>query len=428
MSPDASVTRSRLHGARQAVVGAFGIIGQYPVLIPLALITLFAQMSFSGANNVTLLNYVSSLGVSKYWEGRITGYILATFLLAETFLRVPFGWLSDRYGRTPLIVGALCITVPAFLFAAFVPHYGWLFPAFAVVGMMAAALWPSIFALVGDMVPQRLRANAMGVINMMYMLALFSGWGLAAALHERGARPSSFFFFGAGILGLGGVVAALFFRLRPQFHKPHPEVHLEDAEHAVMEVAHHAVLLTITFLQTLAITLLAPFMFKYVSEDLGFGLGKLAVLVGAPVIGVALFAIPLSRLADTIGKVAAVRIAFAAIAVTLWLFSAYHSLPVLAVTAMIIGVAFSMGVPAWLAILSSLGGSKARGVTLAGYGTIQGMASVCGPLLAGQIWDHYSHVGIFMASALSLTIAAILAWSALPASLHHSHQGEYNKG
>jgi MFS family permease len=226
-------------------------------------------------------------------------------------------------------------------------------------------------------------------------------------------------------MGGAGVLAFIFFRALPQLSVPHPEVHVETAEHVVVSVGHHAALLSITFVQNLGVTLIASYMFRYTTDPvalggLGFSLNDLGWLVGAPVVGVGLLALPLSRLADSLGKIRAVRLAFTVAAVALWAFSRFQSLPALAITATCLAVAFSIGIPAWLAIISSLATANTRGLTLAGYGTVQGAAAAIGPLIGGVIWDKIGHAQIFTASALTLTLAAILTWVTLPEHAPHS--------
>jgi len=398
------------------ISAAFGIITRFPVLIPLGVITLFAQITYSGINNVGVPKYIDVLKLAN--EGKIIGSITATFLLAETFLRVPFGWLSDRFGRARVVVGAMLLSAPTVLSSALVPGYHWLYALRAWDGMMAAALWPSVYALVGDGIPERSRANGMGVINMMYMLALVIGGALGLLAFRISGNPRMFFYYGAALFAVGGILALRFFRMRPELNKPHPEAHLEEAACGVVTLTRHFFLLGITFLQTFAISSLAPFMVRYATDPiarggLGFSMGQLALLVGIPIAVVGMLALPLSRLSDAIGKLAAVRIAFVAIAVMLWISSQFQQLPVLTFATMVIGVAFSMSVPAWLAILSSLTGCKTRGMALAGYGTIQGIASVFGPLASGWVWDNVGHRQIFLLSASCITVAALLALFAL---------------
>jgi len=280
--------------------------------------------------------------------------------------------------------------------------------------MMAAALWPSVFALIGDTVPARARANAMGAINMMYMLALFTGGALAGILLDRSGSPRTFFVVGSAVMLLGGLTALTFFRTCPQLDAPHPEVHIEDEERAALSPLRHLPLLVITFVQNFAILILAQLLFDYVRHDLGFTLKQIGLLVGAPVVAIALFALPLSRVGDMVGKIAVVRVAFTAVAIALWAFAFNKTLIGLSIITAIIGIAFAMGIPAWLAIITSLSGRKSRGVTFAAYGTVQGLAAVCGPIAGGYIWNTLGHSAIFMASAAAISLGALLAWTTLP--------------
>ena len=288
---------------------------------------------------------------------------------------------------------------------------------------MAAALFTSIYAIIGDAVPERSRANAMGVINAMYMMGMFFGWGIAGGINALTHHPKHFLFVSAAAALLAGLFSFAFFRKRPELNSPHPEVHLEEAEKAVVSALHHAVLLTITFTQNLALTIIAPLMYLYAADPsvkggLHLDLAQLALLLGAPLLGVAIFSVPLSRMADKIGKVTAVRVAFTVVALTLWIFSVTRKPWLLAVVATVIGVAFSMGVPAWLAILSSLSRSKTRGATLGGYGAVQGIAAVLGPLVGSFVWARTGRLpDIFIASAVMVAFAAVLAWVALPKHL-----------
>ncbi|HOF87916.1 MAG TPA: MFS transporter, partial [Armatimonadota bacterium] len=405
---------------RNPLAAAFGILFAYPVLIPLGLVTLCAQLTYSGVNNVTMHQYIKILGATSQNDGIILGWVGSMFLLSETFLRVPFGWLSDRVGRAKLVILALLLSAPSFFISSTVAHYRWLFPLRWWDGMMAAALWPSVFALIGDTVPARARANAMGAINMMYMLALFAGGALAGVLLDRSGSPRIFFVVGSAVMALGGLVALTVFRARPQLAAPHPDVHGEDEARAALPPLRHLPLLVITFVQNFAILILAQLLFDYVRHDLGFTLKQIGLLVGAPVVGIALFALPLSRVGDIVGKVAVVRAAFTAVAIALWAFAFNTSLLGLSIITAVIGVAFAMGIPAWLAIITSLSGRTSRGVTFAAYGTVQGLAAVCGPIVGGYIWNTLGHAAIFMVSAAAITLGALLAWTALPGHLKSS--------
>lgn len=418
MSSNTTKTTSTLRTLLQNVVAAFQVFRAYPILMPVALLMLVGETNFSGINNVTIPSYLQNLSLSAATKVWLVGVVASTFLLAETIFRMPCGWLSDRLGRTRVITTAMVLTGPSFLLTALLTHYQWLFVLRAWDGLMAAAIFTSIYALIGDAVPERLRANAMGVVNAMYMVGLLAGYVAAGTIDAVTGAPRHFLFFSAALAVVAGILSGIYLERNRRFTAPHPEVHLEDAEKAVVSAARHAVLLSVTFAQNLALTIIAPLMYLYtVKKGVGgleLSLPQLGLLAGLPLLGIAIFAIPLSRVADRIGKLTAVRIAFTAVAATLWIFAVTRELWLLSVAITVVGVAFSMGIPAWLAIISALAGRKTRGVTLGAYGAMQGLASVLGPLVGSLVRAHYGLREIFVASAIMVAIAAILVWIALP--------------
>lgn len=421
MSPSATTTRERLHALSQQALIAFAILHKYPVLVPAAVIMLLGEINYSGINNVTIPTFLNGLPMPSGARTWLVGAMASTFLLAETLFRMPSGWFSDRYGRARIITIGLFLTAPSFLMSALAPHANWLFPLRAWDGIMAAAIFTSVYAIIGDAVPERFRANAMGVINAMYMIGMLLGYATAGGIDALTGNPRNFLFLSAGIALCAGTASLLFFRRYRGLNDAHPEVHLEEAERAVVSVARHVVLLIVTFAQNLALTIIAPYMYLFAAGrnpvpagGLGLSLNQMGLLVGAPLLGVALFAVPLSRLADKIGKLLAVRLAFTLVAGTLWIFAVTRELWLLSLAATVVGIAFSMGVPAWLAIISSLASSKTRGVTLGGYGAVQGIAAVIGPLVGSFISTRFGLPSIFIASAITVALAAILTWVALP--------------
>lgn len=424
MISDARDTLQRKFLSHIAV--SFSIFRRFPVILPVALIMLIDEMNYSGINNVCIPAYLQNLHFSEAYRTVLRGTITSTFLLSEAIFRMPSGWLSDRFGRARLITIAVFLTSPSFLLSGLAPSYQWLFPLRAWDGLMAAALFTSIYAIIGDAVPERYRANAMGVINAMYMVGMVTGYAIAGSIDKLTGHPRYFLLFSAGVALLAGIMSYTIFRRRPELNAAHPEVRLEEAEQAAVSVSRHATLLAVTFTQNLALTIIAPSLYIFavkapVSQGgLNLALWQLGLLVGAPLIGVALFAIPLSRLADQIGKLTAVRIAFLMVACTLWIFAVTRELWLLSLAATIVGVAFSMGVPAWLAILSSLSGRKTRGATLGGYGAVQGFAAVLGPLVGIVVINHFGLSKIFVASSVLVGIAALLVWVALPERVRSS--------
>ena len=107
---------------------------------------------------------------------------MAMFFVSEVLFKSPLGALADKFGRKPLMLGGAAVTVftPVLLISM---HYN---PASATAaaaligfgflrgmdGLGEAALWPSLYAYVGDVVVEARRGAAMGVLNLVYMVGI----------------------------------------------------------------------------------------------------------------------------------------------------------------------------------------------------------------------------------------------------------------
>jgi MFS family permease len=127
------------------------------------------------------------------------GMYLAAFLLPFAILQYPFGKLSDRHGRTRMLV------VGGFAYAVMLMLLGYTSQAgmaalMASSGALAAMLLPASLGLLGDCAPKGEHATYMGGFNAMGSLGFAVAPPLATVLSEWGGYPAS--------LAVGGAVVA----------------------------------------------------------------------------------------------------------------------------------------------------------------------------------------------------------------------------
>jgi DHA1 family multidrug resistance protein-like MFS transporter len=149
--------------------------------LPVAFIALFAELGYAVLNNSTLPVYLKDgLGI----DPAFIGPIMMPFFLSE-LLKGPLGVLADQIGRKPLMVAGPAITIfTPLVFTMVRYHAGTVFlPALIVFGFLrlldglgASALWPAMFAHLGDVVKPEKRASAMSVLNVTYMIGLALGF------------------------------------------------------------------------------------------------------------------------------------------------------------------------------------------------------------------------------------------------------------
>src|SRR6056297_2085547 len=110
------------------------------------------------------------------------GLALGAYGFSQALLQIPLGWLSDRIGRKPVILGGLLIFAGGSLVAAFAESVQMIAVGRALQG--AGAISGSVMALAADITAEEQRTKAMAVIGisigLSFALALVFGPLLAA--------------------------------------------------------------------------------------------------------------------------------------------------------------------------------------------------------------------------------------------------------
>lgn len=137
------------------------------------------------------------------------GLALGIYGLTQALLQLPFGRLSDRHGRKPVIVAGLLLFAAGSLLAALATTPFWLILGRALQG--AGAISAAVMALVGDLTPEVHRTRAMALIGLVigvaFVLAFVAGPVLAGWVGVAGLFWVSSGFALAGMLLLALVPA-----------------------------------------------------------------------------------------------------------------------------------------------------------------------------------------------------------------------------
>lgn len=147
-------------------------------------------------------------------EPFLIGLAMGSYGLTQALLQLPFGSLSDRLGRKPVIFFGLGLFTIGSLFAASAHSIYLLIFARALQG--AGAVGATLLAMLSDLTSDEHRTTSMAIagitIGLSFSLAMLAGPFLTAYMSVRGL------FLIAGILG----IAAIFILLRwvPDVTKP----------------------------------------------------------------------------------------------------------------------------------------------------------------------------------------------------------------
>lgn len=119
-------------------------------------------------------------------------YALTQFLFAPLI-----GVLSDRFGRRPIILAALCAYGCDFLVMAMAPNLMWLFVGRVVSGFTGATI-TAANAYIADVSTPETRAQNFGLVGLAFGLGFITGPAIGGLLGSIGLRVP--FFVAAGVV------------------------------------------------------------------------------------------------------------------------------------------------------------------------------------------------------------------------------------
>lgn len=118
----------------------------------------------------------------------LAGLALGIYGLTQGMLQIPFGWMSDRLGRKPVLTLGLVVFAAGSVVAAVAPDIGWTLIGRALQG--AGAISAVITALLADLTRDGVRTRAMAVIGISiggsFAVSLSLGPVLGAWIGVRG--------------------------------------------------------------------------------------------------------------------------------------------------------------------------------------------------------------------------------------------------
>ena len=120
--------------------------------------------------------------------GMQIGIAMGIYGLTQAFLQIPYGMLSDKYGRKPLIIAGMVVFMIGSIICAMAESMEMMILGRAIQGMGAVAA--VLMASVGDLVTEQFRLRAMSIvgitIGLSFTLSLIAGPVLASWFGVRG--------------------------------------------------------------------------------------------------------------------------------------------------------------------------------------------------------------------------------------------------
>lgn len=378
-----------------------------------------AQLGFATVIPLLPLHLTERLGASV----KLVGLVVATFALVETVFKTAWGGLADRFGHKPIMIVGLVLSAVAPLVMSVLRVPALFVPLRFVDGIGSAALWPPAAAAIADVTTKERRASGMALLNLAFLggIALGPALGLFVAGFAGDFRAG--FYLASGLLLLAAVLAVI---LLPSIREGadaggasvglHPAVRLANLDAIIESFRTSPVLVAlylIAFVQMFGIGLLVPIAAIYARQVVALSEQAIGTLFLAITLSVAIATVPAGRLADRVGKNGLVIAGMVLGALGMWLIPFSRHLAWLLVAGVMLGGSYALSAPAWLALVTERAPQGRLGLAVGASETVQGLGLVLGPLLGGLLWDALGPKAPFIASAIVLSVSAIIAASAL---------------
>ncbi len=156
----------------------------------------------------------------------LIGLAMGVYGLPQLLLQIPFGLLSDRYGRKKIIVIGLLLFLAGSVIAALSSHIYGVLLGRALQG--AGAVSSAVMALVADLTQEVHRTKAMAVIGISIGLAFGVGMVLGPVISQWGGLHSVFWAT-AALTGLA-ILAVIYLVPNPKQCKLHRDAEFVPAQ------------------------------------------------------------------------------------------------------------------------------------------------------------------------------------------------------
>jgi MFS family permease len=147
----------------------------------------------------------------------LAGIAFGIYGLTQAFLQIPFGYMSDRFGRRPVVAMGLFIFAIGSVIAAMTTDIYVLIGARFLQG--AGAIASACFAWVADLTDESRRNMAMGFLGMSVGAGVVGGMVLGPVI--GGAMGVPFLFWLTATLSVLGIYITIFKLKEPPSNQPH---------------------------------------------------------------------------------------------------------------------------------------------------------------------------------------------------------------
>jgi MFS family permease len=337
----------------------------------------------------------------------LIGVALGAYGLTQAILQIPAGWLSDHYGRKPVIYIGLILFAIGSLIAASADNIYWIIAGRTIQG--AGAINAAVMALTADLTREDHRTKAMAMIGMTIGFSFALSMVLSPLLYARIGMPGIFIM--TAVLALLAMLVIAFLIPNPAITRFHSDT--EASSKRLGEVLRNKDLLRLDFgIFSLHAILMSVFMqVPFLLKDNGLH-AAYHWKVYLPVMLLAfVFMVPPMIYADKKSRVKEVFIGAIALAVLaqLSLLIFHASVLSVALALLLFFVAFNLLEAMLPSLISKTAPLAAKGTAMGVYSSVQFMGAFVGASAGGFLMQYYGGNAVLIFAMVLLILWLLVA-------------------
>ncbi len=379
--------------------------------------TVFIDLIGFGIIIPVLQPYARHFGASDLQAGLLMG----AFSAVQFFIIPVWGWLSDRYGRKPVILTGLAGSCVSYLVLANAPDLTTLFIGRIMAGLSAGNL-VAAQAYIADITTPETRAKGMGLIGVAFGLGFILGPVIGGGLSVYSfSHPSYAAAIASGLAFLFGL-EMLKESLPPERRPRHAPM-----RHPILNISYFLkdrpvfLVMTVDFLFTIAFAMWETVFVLFVANKVYIGLEEelLSHKVGylyafAGLLSALVQGGGIHQLVKKLGEKVVVQAGLVILVVASLGFTALDwwegirgegvLFPLLA----LIGLGSGMVNPALSAMVSKLTGPQRQGEVLGAYRGVGSLARLVGPVGGSFLFAWVGQTAPFLVGVVLLILSTVL--------------------
>lgn len=356
---------------RRASIGLAGIYGlrMLGLFIILPIFALYAEKLPGGESHFLI------------------GVALGAYGLTQAILQIPAGWLSDRYGRKPIIIVGLLLFALGSFIAASADDIYWIIAGRVIQG--AGAINAAVMALTADLTREEHRTKAMAMIGMTIGVTFSVSMVLSPLLYRTIGMSGMFTLI--GVLAFVSIALVLWFIPQPRITRFHSDTEANTSK--LKEVLRNADLLRMDFgVFTLHAILMSVFMqVPFILRDLGLdAVHQWQVYLPVMLLAFALMVPPIvvAEKKARMKSVFILAIALAALA-QLGILLLHGSVWGVAFSLLVFFTAFNVLEATQPSIVSKIAPLDAKGTAMGVFSSVQFLGAFFGSAMGGLLMQVY---------------------------------------